>query len=173
MITLIVSVVNLCFGNGDWFSRRFSNLGRNNELWLIWVWMWAVAHRLFALCGWSRWQPQNKLSWGPNRRLQFGSARSSTKEWWAPLPLGQEILLDVLPILQCERGSSQANSCSHSQPPTDFLNYKCGFMFHISFTCPGLEKSGAICLSLFPNPLNPSFHQCPLITDFKQILHLP
>lgn len=100
------------------------------------------------------------------------------KELRALLPLGQEILLDVLPRLQSQHGSSQANSCSLHKPytrppPADFLSYKYKFIFHIWFTGPGLENLSYLCLSPFSKPLNPSFHQGQLIVDLKQISHLP
>lgn len=127
----MISVMNLHFGKWDWFFHGFFKLGKKQ---------------------WAQPQTKVKVSWNTNRRLQFGKVRSSMKEFWVSLPLGQETPLDVLPICQC--GSSQANPCSghkfHTQPCQwlPALNSTCIFVFHVSFTPPGLENSSIICLSL-------------------------
>lgn len=175
-----MSVVNLRFGNRDWFSINFSTLGRNNELWLIWVWMmWVVTPRLctlwvVSLTATKQGQPESESK----QKTPVGNARSSTKELWAPLPLGQEILWDVLPMLQSQRGSSQANSCSlhkpYTRPPCWFsqLQMQIYVSYFIYMFWPRKLWS-YLCLSPFSNTLNPSFHQGQLIPDLKQILHLP
>lgn len=94
------------------------------------------------------WQPQNKvkLSWNPNRRLQFGNIRSSMNESWASLPPGQEIPLDALPVLQFQHGSlSQATPDSFHKPSTSVtlsLTYKFILVLQASLMSPGQENSG-------------------------------
>lgn len=51
VITVMISVMNLHFGKWDWFSMGFSNLVRNHELRLIWVWMWVCGPQALPVAG--------------------------------------------------------------------------------------------------------------------------